>query len=66
MQLNDLNEFVVVEDLASDNAAAYKPIKCLMFPVPLSSESQMLDLSVELTAAATGKINIFYQQLREV
>jgi len=66
MQLNDLNEFVVVEDLASDNAAAYKPIKCLMFPVPLSSESQMLDLSVELSAAASGKINIFYQQLRVV
>ena len=66
MQLNDLNEFVVVEDLASENAAAYKPIKCLMFPVPLSSETQMLDLSIELTAAASGKINIFYQQLREV
>jgi len=66
MQLNDLNEFVVTEDLASNNLGGYKPIKCLMFPVPLSSQQQMLDLGVELSSAASGKINIFFQQLKSI
>jgi len=66
MELKDLNEFVVLEDEQSNNAASYKAVKCLMFPLPLSPDQQMMDLSVELLAAASGKINIFFQQLKTV
>ena len=66
MQLNDLNEFVVLEDGQSNDAASYKPVKCLMFPIPLSADQQMMDLSVVLSSAATQKINIFFQQLKTI
>lgn len=68
MQLRDLNEFVVTEDAVSSAEASYKPVKSIMFPVPLSSSQQMLDLSVEAVAGQTfsPKINIFFQQLKSL